>query len=191
MVTPLVLVALSVEVDPRGKSISYWLSSGHSFRIDLNLYKSVEFFTHTNENHTIPSTRFPSQDEHRMLARPGLIRTSLSLIVKRMASTTHAEFNTNTEALDVAKAFAPGVRGKTVLVTGVNRGGIGFATAQAFVNTLTIPNLITRIDRQTGISVSRTPHHRQPYSFEDTRMHRCAQNRLSKRGLSISRTRSL
>lgn len=51
-----------------------------------------------------------------------------------MASTTHANFNANTEALEVAKAFASGIRGKTILITGVNRGGIGFATAQAFVN---------------------------------------------------------
>ena len=50
-----------------------------------------------------------------------------------MASTTHPEFNATTEALDVAKAFAAEVRGKTVIVTGVNRGGIGFTTAQAFV----------------------------------------------------------
>lgn len=54
-----------------------------------------------------------------------------------MASTTHANFNANTEALEVAKAFASGIQGKTILITGVNRGGIGFATAQAFV---TIPN---------------------------------------------------
>jgi NADP-dependent 3-hydroxy acid dehydrogenase YdfG len=51
-----------------------------------------------------------------------------------MASTTHSEFNANTEAVEVAKAFADGICGKTVLITGVNRGGIGFATAHAFVS---------------------------------------------------------
>ncbi|KAK7749299.1 hypothetical protein SLS62_008268 [Diatrype stigma] len=51
-----------------------------------------------------------------------------------MPFTTHPEFNANTEALEVAKAFADGIRGKTVIVTGVNRGGIGFTTAQAFAS---------------------------------------------------------
>ncbi|KAJ4251987.1 hypothetical protein NW762_011288 [Fusarium torreyae] len=48
-----------------------------------------------------------------------------------MAATTH-DFGPYTEAIDVAKAFADGIRGKTILVTGVNRGGIGFSTAHAF-----------------------------------------------------------
>ncbi|KAL1853773.1 hypothetical protein Plec18170_005165 [Paecilomyces lecythidis] len=51
-----------------------------------------------------------------------------------MATTTHPEFNEETEALDVAKAFSSGIRGKTVLITGVNRGGLGFSTAQAFAS---------------------------------------------------------
>ena len=46
---------------------------------------------------------------------------------------THPEFGQATEALDVAKAFASEIRGKTVVVTGVNRGGIGYTTAEAFV----------------------------------------------------------
>ncbi|KAF5579668.1 double substrate-specificity short chain dehydrogenase reductase 2 [Fusarium pseudocircinatum] len=49
-----------------------------------------------------------------------------------MASTTHTEFGANTEAIEVAQAFADGIRGKTILITGVNRGGIGYATAHAF-----------------------------------------------------------
>ena len=51
-----------------------------------------------------------------------------------MATTTHPEFNENTEALEVAEAFDGGIRGKTVLVTGVNRGGIGWSTSHAFVS---------------------------------------------------------
>lgn len=51
-----------------------------------------------------------------------------------MPSTTHPEFNINTEGLEVAKAFSDGIRGKTVLVTGGNTGGIGFTTCQAFVS---------------------------------------------------------
>ncbi|CAJ2502226.1 Uu.00g096200.m01.CDS01 [Anthostomella pinea] len=51
-----------------------------------------------------------------------------------MPSTTHPEFNEKTEGLEVASTFADGIRGKTVLVTGVNRGGIGFTTAQAFAS---------------------------------------------------------
>ncbi|EXJ55357.1 hypothetical protein A1O7_08284 [Cladophialophora yegresii CBS 114405] len=51
-----------------------------------------------------------------------------------MTATTHPEFNAETEALDVAKAFPDAIRGKTILVTGVNLKGIGFATAQAFAS---------------------------------------------------------
>ena len=51
-----------------------------------------------------------------------------------MTATTHPEFNEHTEALDVAKAFAGDISGKTILVTGANRAGIGFATVEAFVS---------------------------------------------------------
>lgn len=47
---------------------------------------------------------------------------------------THPEFNANTEGIEVAKAFADSVRGKTIIVSGVNRNGIGFTTAQALVS---------------------------------------------------------
>jgi hypothetical protein len=50
-----------------------------------------------------------------------------------MSATTHPEFNDKTEALDVAKAFSGSIRGKTIIVTGVNLEGIGFTTAEAFV----------------------------------------------------------
>ena len=50
-----------------------------------------------------------------------------------MAGPSHPEFGHDTEAIDVAKAFADGVRGKTILITGVNSKGIGFSTAEAFV----------------------------------------------------------
>ncbi len=56
-------------------------------------------------------------------------------IKSKMTATSHPEFNSQTEALDVAKAFSEAIRGKTVLVTGVNRQGIGFATSEAFVST--------------------------------------------------------
>ncbi|KEY71675.1 hypothetical protein S7711_02910 [Stachybotrys chartarum IBT 7711] len=51
-----------------------------------------------------------------------------------MASTSHGEFQGDTEGLEVARAFADGVRGKTIIVTGANLGGIGFTTAQAFAS---------------------------------------------------------
>lgn len=50
-----------------------------------------------------------------------------------MTVTTHPEFNADTEALEVAKAFPESIRGRTIIVTGVNRSGIGFTTSQAFV----------------------------------------------------------
>ncbi|KAJ6007416.1 hypothetical protein N7540_011392 [Penicillium herquei] len=51
-----------------------------------------------------------------------------------MAATTFADFNATTEGLDVARKFSDKVRGKTILITGVNLGGIGFSTAQAFAS---------------------------------------------------------
>jgi hypothetical protein len=51
-----------------------------------------------------------------------------------MTTTTHAEFNDKTEGTEVAEAFAGVICGKTILVTGVNRGGIGFTTAEAFLS---------------------------------------------------------
>ena len=51
-----------------------------------------------------------------------------------MAATTHPEFNANTEGVEVVKAFPSQIRNKSVIITGVNRGGIGFSTAQALVS---------------------------------------------------------
>lgn len=51
-----------------------------------------------------------------------------------MTRTTHPEFNEDTEGIDVAKAFSREISGRTILITGVNRAGIGFTTAQAFVS---------------------------------------------------------
>ncbi|KIX95437.1 uncharacterized protein Z520_08954 [Fonsecaea multimorphosa CBS 102226] len=51
-----------------------------------------------------------------------------------MTAVTHAEFHADTLASDVAKAFAGSIRGRNIIVTGVNRGGIGFTTAQAFAS---------------------------------------------------------
>lgn len=56
--------------------------------------------------------------------------------LQNMAATSHPEFNDHTESLDVAKAFSEAIHGKTVVVTGVNRKGIGFATSEAFVSTI-------------------------------------------------------
>jgi NAD(P)-dependent dehydrogenase (short-subunit alcohol dehydrogenase family) len=49
-------------------------------------------------------------------------------------ATTNPQFNHDTEALEVAAAFAQGIQGKNVLVTGVNQGGVGFTTAEAFAS---------------------------------------------------------
>lgn len=50
-----------------------------------------------------------------------------------MTKTTNSDFHADTEALEVAKVFPESIQGKTILVTGVNREGIGFATSEAFV----------------------------------------------------------
>ncbi|OBT54550.1 hypothetical protein VE04_05714, partial [Pseudogymnoascus sp. 24MN13] len=50
------------------------------------------------------------------------------------STTTHPEFNDQSSALEVAKAFASGITGKTIIITGVNKNGIGFSTAEAFAS---------------------------------------------------------
>lgn len=55
-----------------------------------------------------------------------------------MASVTHSEFGADTEGVEVVKAFASNVRGKTVLVTGGNRNGLGYSAAQAIVSLTTL-----------------------------------------------------
>lgn len=51
-----------------------------------------------------------------------------------MTTTTYSDFDQKTEGLEVAEKFAGEIQGKTILVTGVNKGGIGFSTAEAFVS---------------------------------------------------------
>lgn len=58
-----------------------------------------------------------------------------------MATTTYSAFDEKTEGLEVAEAFASNIHGKSIIITGVNRGGIGFSTAQALVRTR---NLLVR-----------------------------------------------
>jgi len=53
-----------------------------------------------------------------------------------MTSTTYPEFGEKTESLEVAQKFAEVICGKTMLITGVNLGGVGFTTSKAFVNSL-------------------------------------------------------
>ncbi|KAL9112693.1 MAG: hypothetical protein Q9227_002996 [Pyrenula ochraceoflavens] len=51
-----------------------------------------------------------------------------------MTATSRPDFGADTEGLEVAKEFASAIRGKTVLITGVNRSGIGFSTSQAIAS---------------------------------------------------------
>jgi hypothetical protein len=51
-----------------------------------------------------------------------------------MAITTHSAFNHRTEGHEVAVSFSSQIYGKTIIITGVNLEGIGFATAQALVS---------------------------------------------------------
>lgn len=80
-----------------------------------------------------------------------------------MASTTYTDFGANTEAIEVAKVFSNGIRGKTVLITGVNRGGIGFATAQAFVSPPLLVRLICSPSEVHSISGPYHPRRSQPF----------------------------
>lgn len=51
-----------------------------------------------------------------------------------MTSTTYPEFDGKTDSLEVAEKSAGQIQGKTILITGVNLKGVGFATARAFVS---------------------------------------------------------
>jgi NAD(P)-dependent dehydrogenase (short-subunit alcohol dehydrogenase family) len=51
-----------------------------------------------------------------------------------MSSTTFANFGLKTDGLVVATAFAGLIKDRTILITGVNKLGIGYATAQAFAS---------------------------------------------------------
>ncbi|KAF2267798.1 NAD(P)-binding protein [Lojkania enalia] len=48
-----------------------------------------------------------------------------------MTTTTVADFNAKTEASTVAAAFPTSIKDRTILITGVNKLGLGYATAQA------------------------------------------------------------
>lgn len=50
------------------------------------------------------------------------------------STTTHTEFGAHTTALAVAAAFPSAIAGKTILITGVNLKGLGYATAEAFAS---------------------------------------------------------
>ncbi|CRG87868.1 hypothetical protein PISL3812_04889 [Talaromyces islandicus] len=51
-----------------------------------------------------------------------------------MALPTVADFGPNTDASDVAAAFPTSVKGRTFLITGVNKLGVGYATAVALAS---------------------------------------------------------
>lgn len=51
-----------------------------------------------------------------------------------MPSTTHSEYNAATDGTTVAAAFGDQITGRTILITGVNRLGLGYTTAAAFAS---------------------------------------------------------
>lgn len=50
-----------------------------------------------------------------------------------MTATSNPNFGAETEGLEVAAAYSGSIKGRTIVITGVNQGGIGFSTAEAFV----------------------------------------------------------
>lgn len=77
-----------------------------------------------------------------------------------MATTSHPEFNANTEGSEVVKAFADIIKGKTIVITGVNREGLGFSTAEALVSSFHFQ--IRHYHQQiAGISSSSQPRLRE------------------------------
>ena len=51
-----------------------------------------------------------------------------------MTSTTNPNFTKETEASEVAAAFPQAIKDRTILITGVNKQGLGYATAEAFAS---------------------------------------------------------
>lgn len=51
-----------------------------------------------------------------------------------MPSTTYAEYVATTEGIHVAAAFADRIKGRTILITGVNKLGLGYTTAAALAS---------------------------------------------------------
>lgn len=51
-----------------------------------------------------------------------------------MTATTYAEYGKETEAFTVAAAFPEAIKGRTIIITGVNKQGIGYSTAEAFAS---------------------------------------------------------
>ncbi|KAJ5552673.1 hypothetical protein N7494_002051 [Penicillium frequentans] len=51
-----------------------------------------------------------------------------------MTTTTYSAFSGKTEGREVAEAFSSSIHGKSIIITGVNLGGIGFSTAQALAS---------------------------------------------------------
>ncbi|KAK7887294.1 hypothetical protein LTR67_009714 [Exophiala xenobiotica] len=51
-----------------------------------------------------------------------------------MPTTSHAEYDEHTEAVTVAAAFPSAIKGRTIVITGANKLGIGFTTAQALAS---------------------------------------------------------
>ncbi len=51
-----------------------------------------------------------------------------------MTSTSHPNFHKETEATEVVGAFPQAIKDRTILITGVNKQGIGYATAEAFAS---------------------------------------------------------
>ena len=51
-----------------------------------------------------------------------------------MTSTTNADFGAKTDATTVASTFPSSIKNRTILITGVNKQGLGFATASALAS---------------------------------------------------------
>lgn len=89
-----------------------------------------------------------------------------------MASVTYAEFGANTEGVEVTKAFADGVSGKTVLVTGGNKNGLGFSAAHALVCAAILVVSARVSNNLLGVPISKASYNHRPKCEESSRMHR-------------------
>jgi NAD(P)-dependent dehydrogenase (short-subunit alcohol dehydrogenase family) len=98
------------------------------------------FFIHSTSLIIILASAFNSKKHYfastrKLIHLERIKQKSINIIINiNMTSTTFADFGAETEASVVAAAFPDSIRGRTILITGVNKLGIGYATAQALAS---------------------------------------------------------
>lgn len=101
---------------------------------DLNIGINTQRVAYVLRIHSISTKYFKYRSIPPLPFAEYRIALSITNLAYKMTSTTFADFGHKTDASTVASAFASSIKGRTILVTGVNKLGIGYATAQALAS---------------------------------------------------------